>query len=100
LLLFYVSTVLTLNAKLMLFAAIASTMGMAIVAGLLSPSGPQTTPRAEAGVTFIYLFMGASLGSIAAFLFHSLIVVISFQSSSPWVGRHCRVSDRGVYLDD
>ncbi|KAI5454184.1 hypothetical protein NCC49_004249 [Naganishia albida] len=43
--------------KLMLFACIASCMGMAIVAGLLSPSGPQTTPRAEAGVTFIYLFM-------------------------------------------
>ncbi|KAJ9100060.1 hypothetical protein QFC20_005584 [Naganishia adeliensis] len=43
--------------KLMLFACICCTIGMSIVAGLLSPSGPQTTPRAEAGVTFIYLFM-------------------------------------------
>lgn len=42
----------------MLFACICCTAGMAIVAGLLSPSGPQTTQRAEAGVTFIYLFMG------------------------------------------
>lgn len=43
-------------------------MGMAIVAGLLSPSGPQTTPRAEAGVTFIYLFMGTSLFEFEPFL--------------------------------
>lgn len=53
--------ILTITAKLMLFACICCTIGMSIVAGLLSPSGPQTTPRAEAGVTFIYLFMGTSV---------------------------------------
>jgi hypothetical protein len=38
---------------LLLFASFASTAGMAIVAGLLSPAGPQSTTRANAGISFI-----------------------------------------------
>jgi MFS family permease len=42
---------------LMLTAAISCTLGMAIVAGLLSDSGEQNAMRANAGITFIFLFM-------------------------------------------
>jgi len=38
---------------LLLFSSFASTAGMAIVAGLLSPAGPQSTTRANAGISFI-----------------------------------------------
>ncbi|RSH89116.1 hypothetical protein EHS25_002782 [Saitozyma podzolica] len=43
--------------KLMLFASVCCMCGMAIVAGLLSPAGPQSTMRANAGISFIFLFM-------------------------------------------
>jgi len=43
--------------KLMLFSACACMCGMAIVAGLLSPAGPQSQMRANAGISFIFLFM-------------------------------------------
>jgi MFS family permease len=39
--------------KLMLFASVCCMCGMAIVAGLLSPAGPQSTMRANAGISFI-----------------------------------------------
>jgi MFS family permease len=38
---------------LLLFASFSCTAGMAIVAGLLSPAGPQSTTRANAGISFI-----------------------------------------------
>ncbi|BEI95952.1 hypothetical protein CcaverHIS631_0109010 [Cutaneotrichosporon cavernicola] len=43
--------------KLMLTAAISCTCGLAIVAGLLSDAGHKNAMRANAGITFIYLFM-------------------------------------------
>jgi len=42
---------------LLLFASFSCTAGMAIVAGLLSPAGPQSPTRANAGISFIFLFM-------------------------------------------
>ncbi|WOO79017.1 Lactose permease [Vanrija pseudolonga] len=42
---------------LMLFAEISCMSGMFIVAGLLSNSGPQNQTRANAGISFIFLFM-------------------------------------------
>jgi len=41
----------------MLFSSCCACAGMTIVAGLLSPAGPQTQSRASAGVAFIFLFM-------------------------------------------
>lgn len=38
---------------LLLFASFSCTAGMAIVAGLLSPTGPQSVTRANAGISFI-----------------------------------------------
>jgi len=43
--------------SLMLFASTSCMCGMGIAAGLLSPTGPQSTTRANAGISFIYLFM-------------------------------------------
>lgn len=43
--------------KLFLFAEISCMCGMAIVAGLLSDAGTQNAMRANAGITFIFLFM-------------------------------------------
>jgi sugar porter (SP) family MFS transporter len=43
--------------KLMLWASVCSMCGMGIVAGLLSPAGVQSTMRANAGISFIFLFM-------------------------------------------
>lgn len=43
--------------KLMLFGQISAMIGMAVVAGLLSPAGKQDVMRANAGIVFIYLFM-------------------------------------------
>jgi hypothetical protein len=43
--------------KLMLFACCCCCVGMFIVGGLLSPAGPQTIGRANAGISFIFLFM-------------------------------------------
>jgi hypothetical protein len=43
--------------KLFLTAEICCVCGMAIVAGLLSDAGPQNAMRANAGISFIFLFM-------------------------------------------
>ncbi|ORY30407.1 general substrate transporter [Naematelia encephala] len=43
--------------KLMIFSTISCMLGMAIVSGLLSPSGEQNSMRANAGISFIFLFM-------------------------------------------
>jgi MFS family permease len=43
--------------KLMLFASVCCFCGMLIVAVLLSPAGKPSTARANAGISFIYLFM-------------------------------------------
>ncbi|WWC63036.1 uncharacterized protein I303_105635 [Kwoniella dejecticola CBS 10117] len=43
--------------KLLLFAVTSCMIGMALAAGLLSDGGVQSTARANAGITFIYLFM-------------------------------------------
>jgi hypothetical protein len=43
--------------KLMLFASVCSFCGMLIVAVLLSPAGKESTARANAAISFIYLFM-------------------------------------------
>ncbi|KZP00107.1 general substrate transporter [Calocera viscosa TUFC12733] len=42
---------------LMLFGTACCSVGMAIVAGLLCDTGPQTVERANAGISFIFLFM-------------------------------------------
>jgi len=42
---------------LLLFSSVSCMSGMAIVAGLLSPGGKQSTMRANAGISFIFLFM-------------------------------------------
>lgn len=42
---------------LMLFSSVSCMSGMFIVAGLLSSAGQKSTMRANAGITFIYLFM-------------------------------------------
>ena len=70
---------------LLLFASFSCTAGMAIVAGLLSPAGPQSPTRANAGISFI---CKSSLPSYPGIdiddsPFHGILLVRLDSTSSP-----------------